>query len=95
MQIEALMRKEQIEYEQACYCLKITGYQSVEAASLYLNQKNANGKLTHTLVKLGALCAVCEKPLEIHADYTHNEDSPMSVKLSSNDAKSVERSYFT
>lgn len=65
--ISLLMQKEYIEYEQAIYCLKITNYKSVEAASYYLNNKDRNGRYTHALIKLGGLCAICERP---HTDHT-------------------------
>jgi hypothetical protein len=40
---------------------------------------------THELIKIGGLCAICERPHDQHNDYSRSEDSPASVYLSSFD----------
>jgi hypothetical protein len=84
------MSLENIEHEQACFCLTMTNYQSVEAASAYLNHKDLNGRYTHALIKLGGLCAICERPHNSHAVFY--EDS--SVKLTSYDDQSQKNSQI-
>ena len=84
------MSIEHIEHEQACFCLRMTNYKSVEAASAYLNNKDRGGRYTHALIKLGGLCAICERPHHLHSAYY--EDS--SIHLSSQDEQSLKSSQM-
>jgi hypothetical protein len=58
--VTKLMALENLEYDQAYYCLDKTGFRSVEASKYYINHKNAKGKLTHKLEQLGKKCFVCD-----------------------------------
>ena len=79
------MSIEHIEHEQACFCLRMTNYKSVEAASEYLNNKDRNGRYTHALIKLGGLCAICERPHHLNSAFY--EDS--MIQLNSQDEQSL------
>ncbi len=45
--IKALMTTKNLNYEQARACLQITGFQSIEQAFSYFQDKDQNGKYTH------------------------------------------------
>jgi hypothetical protein len=59
--IEALMTTKNLNYEQARTCLQITGFQSVEKAFNYIQDKDKNGKYTHKLLLSGNICQLCRK----------------------------------
>lgn len=59
--IEALMTTKNLNYEQARTCLQITGFQSVEKAFNYIQDKDQNGKYTHKLLLSGNSCKLCSK----------------------------------
>ena len=59
--IEALMTTKNLNYEQARACLQITGFQSIEQAFSYFQDKDQNGKYTHKLLLIGNRCQLCSK----------------------------------
>lgn len=85
--IAQLVQSQNLEHDQAEYCLKVTDYASVEIAAQYLSNKNDNGKYTHKLERLGKVCFVCDEKPEMHQDHcdldTSSDNAPLSVNLSS------------
>ena len=67
----------------------MTKYSSVEAAAAYLNRKDINGRFTHELIKLGGLCAVCERPHNLHSAFFEESSNSLKPSVSNDESFTV------